>query len=81
MTSVQSRRLSVERGIDGRGMEEGEEWVKKGEEEREGRKSSLFEKKHTSMGVMCCGDDELFELKIVTFQIVICLSGHASYVR
>jgi len=43
MTSVQSRRLSVERGIDGRGMEDGEKWVKKGEEEREGRKSSLFE--------------------------------------
>jgi hypothetical protein len=43
MTSVQSRRLSVEREIDGRGMEEGETWVKKGEEEREGRKSSLFE--------------------------------------
>ena len=29
MTSVQSRRLSVEREIDGRGMEEGEKWVKK----------------------------------------------------
>jgi|TARA_B110000093_G_scaffold32263_1_gene32963 hypothetical protein len=42
MTSVQSRRLSVEREIDGRGMEEGEKWVKKGEE-GEGRKSSLFE--------------------------------------
>ena len=36
MTSVQSRRLSVEREIDGRGMEEGEKWVKKGEEGRGG---------------------------------------------
>ena len=34
MTSVQSRRLSVEREIDGRGMEEGEKWTKKGGERK-----------------------------------------------
>ena len=45
MTSVQSRRLSVGREIDGRGIEEGEKWIKKGgrERERERRNSSLFE--------------------------------------
>ena len=31
------------REIDGRGVEEGEKWIKKGEGEREGRNSSLFE--------------------------------------
>ena len=53
MTSVQSRRLSVEREIDGRGMEEGEKWVKKGEA-GEGRKSSqIFKENRNAINFYC----------------------------